>query len=147
MDQICRLKYRFVRCLDTKQWDELQSCFAEDGTADLDGRAFAEPAALVAHLRETLGGGTITMHQVHSPEIDLDQQDPDAATGRWYLQDKVIAGRLAHEGAAFYEDRYLRTGQGWRIAHTGYARTFALTWSLDDIPSLEVVGAGSRPLG
>ncbi len=27
-------------------------------------------------------------------------------------------------GTAFYEDRYRRTSEGWRIAHTGYMRVF-----------------------
>ncbi len=27
-------------------------------------------------------------------------------------------------GAAFYEDRYVKTERGWKITHTGYSRTF-----------------------
>jgi hypothetical protein len=27
-------------------------------------------------------------------------------------------------GTAFYSDRYRLTGEGWRIAHTGYTRVF-----------------------
>lgn len=146
VEEICRLKYRYVRCLDTKRWDDFQACFAADGTGDYGGLAFDDPGALTAYLRENVGEGVITMHHVHHPEIDLDQQDPDAATGRWYLQDKVIveAFRFALEGAAIYEDRYVRTADGWRIAHTGYTRTFELTWSLDDLPSLKVGGPGSH---
>ena len=36
----------------------------------------------------------------------------------------------ALEGAAFYEDRYARTPEGWRIAHTGYKRTFEASWKM-----------------
>lgn len=146
VEAICRLKYRYVRLLDTKQWDEFGECFAPDATADYAGLTFEGPAAVVDYMRANLGEGTITMHHVHSPEIDLDPADPDRATGRWYLHDKVIveAFRFALEGAAFYEDRYVRTADGWRIAHTGYARTYELTWSLDDTPSLKVGGPGSH---
>ena len=27
-------------------------------------------------------------------------------------------------GTAFYADRYVKTDEGWRIAHTGYMRVF-----------------------
>ena len=70
-------------------------------------------------MRENLGEGMLTMHQVHHPEITV---DGDTATARWYLQDKVIVPAFGFmlEGAAFYADRYVRTPEGWRVAHTGY---------------------------
>ena len=42
------------------------------------------------------------------------------------------------EGAAFYEDRYVRTADGWRIAHTGYRRTFEVSMSTADLASYKV---------
>ncbi len=30
-------------------------------------------------------------------------------------------------GAAFYHDRYRRTGDGWKISETGYDRTYDAT--------------------
>lgn len=143
VDEICRLKYRYVRLLDTKQWDEFAACFAPGATSDYGGLSFDSPDATVAYMRENLGEGVLTMHHVHHPEIDV---DGDTATGRWYLHDKVVvdAFRFALEGAAIYEDRYVRTADGWRIAHTGYQRTYELTWSLDDVPSLKVNGPGSH---
>ncbi len=73
-------------------------------------------------MRENLGEGLISMHHAHHPEITV---DGDEATGRWYLEDKVIVpeSTSCSRRAAFYTDRYLRTPQGWRIAHTGYRRT------------------------
>jgi hypothetical protein len=84
-------------------------------------------------MRENLGPRLVTMHQCHHPEIAV---DGDTATGRWYLEDKVISEeyRFVLEGAAFYEDRYVRTSDGWRIAHTGYRRTYEATYNLDDLP-------------
>ena len=48
------------------------------------------------------------------------------ATGRWYLQDRVVvpSADLEIGGTAFYADRYRLTDEGWRIAHTGYTRVF-----------------------
>jgi len=146
VEAITRLKYRYLRLLDTKQWDEFATCFAPEATADYGGLAFDGPAALVDYMRDNVGEGVITMHQAHHPEIDLDPEDPDRATGTWYLHDKVIvdAFRFALEGGAIYEDRYVRTADGWRIAHTGYTRTFELTWSLDDPAGLKVGGPGAH---
>lgn len=143
VDAICRLKYRYLRLLDTKQWDQFATCFAPDATADYGGLSFDDPGSLVDYMRENVGEGVVTMHHVHHPEIDV---EGDAATGRWYLHDKVVvdAFRFALEGAAFYEDRYVRTLEGWRIQHTGYQRTYELTWNLDDVPSLEVAGPGAH---
>ena len=114
IDEIRQLKYRYLRTLDTKQWDEFEACFLPEVTADYNGLAFADRAALVGYMRENLGPGMITMHQVHHPEITV---DGDPATGRWYLQDQVIVEAFTFmlEGAAFYEDRYVRTPEGWRV--------------------------------
>lgn len=140
---IQRLKYRYVRLLDTKQWDEFATCFAPDATADYNGLSFGDPEALVDYMRSNLGEGVLTMHNVHHPEIDV---DGDTATGTWYLHDKVIvdAFRFGLEGAAIYSDRYVRTSDGWRIQHTEYARTYELTWNLDDPAGIKVNGPGTH---
>jgi hypothetical protein len=89
-------------------------------------------------MREQLGPGLITTHYATQPEIDI---DGDTATGMWAFQDTVIATeyRVVIVGAAFYEDRYRRGADGrWRIAHTGYRRTYEATMSLDDLPSFRL---------
>ena len=85
-----------------------------------------EPAAtaIVAFLRERLGPDIITVHFAGQPEIDV---DGDTATGTWCFEDTVIATeyRVVITGAAFYEDTLpARRGRPWRIAHTGYERTY-----------------------
>lgn len=143
LEQIRRLKYRYLRTLDTKQWEEFADCFVPEATGDYNGLVFDDRAALVAYMRENLGEGMLTMHQVHHPEIDV---DGDTATGRWYLQDKVIvpAFDFMLEGAAFYEDRYARTPDGWRVTHTGYRRTFEMTYDLKDLPGCRIKGPGEH---
>ncbi len=143
IDQICRLKYRYLRTLDTKRWDEFADCFLPEATGDYNGLVFADRASLVAYMRDNLGEGRLTLHQAHHPEIDV---EGDTATGRWYLQDKVIVPefRFMLEGAAIYEDRYARTADGWRVAHTGYRRTFEMTYDLADLPGVSVKGPGEH---
>lgn len=141
-----RLKYRYLRSLDTKAWADFAACFAPDATADYNGLAFDDPGSLVAYMRENMGAGVLTMHQAHHPEIDLDPEDPDRASATWYLHDKVIvdAFRFALEGGAIYTDRYVRTDDGWRIAFTGYRRTFEMTWNLDEPGGVKVRGPEVR---
>ena len=58
------------------------------------------------------------------------------------VEDTVIATeyRVVVKGAAFYRDRYERGADGrWRIAHTGYVRTYEAMMSLDDLPSFRLI--------
>ena len=137
IESIKQLKYRYLRTLDLKQWDEFADCFLPEATGDYAGLAFADRESLVGYMRENLGEGLISMHHAHHPEITV---DGDEATGLWYLEDKVIVPELdfALEGAAFYTDRYVRTGAGWRIAHTGYRRTYEMSMSTADLASYKV---------
>ena len=89
-------------------------------------------------LREKLGPQIITVHFASQPEIIV---DGDTATGTWGFEDTVIATeyQVVITGAAFYEDRYARCEDGrWRIAHTGYVRTYEAMMSLDDLPSFRI---------
>ncbi|MDF1605252.1 nuclear transport factor 2 family protein [Nocardioides sp. YIM 152315] len=140
---ISQLKYRYLRTLDTKDWDGFAACFLPEATGDYNGLVFDDRDALVTYMRDNLGDGMLTMHQVHHPEIDV---DGDTASARWYLQDKVIvpAFRFMLEGAAFYSDRYQRTSDGWRVSHTGYRRTFEITYDLADLPGTKVKGPGEH---
>ena len=138
-EELAELKYRYLRALDTKQWDEFESCFVPEATGDYDGLRFADRAELVTYMRENLGDEMVTMHHVHHPEITVDG-DGDTARMRWYLHDKVIVASLGFllEGAAFYDDRCVRTPEGWRFSHTGYRRTYETTMDLADVPSFRV---------
>lgn len=143
LEEIRRAKYRYLRCLDLKRWDEFAETLTGDvvaaydnpvagGLLRLDGRA-----AVVAYMRENLGPQVITTHRAVHPEIEV---DGDRAAGTWALEDTVIipAHRLVIRGSAYYEDDYRRGPDGrWRISRTGYRRTYEYTVSLDDLPSLK----------
>lgn len=141
--EISQLKYRYLRTLDSKDWDGFEQCFVPEATGDYNGLVFDDRAALVGYMRENLGEGLVTLHQAHHPEIEV---DGDAAVARWYLYDRVIVTALQFmlEGAAFYSDRYVRTPDGWRVAHTGYRRTFEATYNLADLPGFRLKGSGEH---
>jgi hypothetical protein len=139
IEEIRQLKYRYLRSLDLKLWDEFEDTFTPDATANYGAHlSFGSRAEVVAFMREMLGPAIITVHHCHHPEI---QVDGDEATGIWHLDDTVIITehRMVLRGAAFYEDRYRRGEDGrWRITHTGYRRTYEATMSLDDLPSYQL---------
>ena len=127
LEAIRRLKYAYFRTLDLKEFDQLGALLTEDATASYeDGKQVLEGRdAIVSWLRSVLADpGIVTEHHGHHPELTF--ASDSEAHGTWYLQDRVIVPSADVEigGTAFYEDRYRRTTEGWRIAHTGYTRVF-----------------------
>jgi hypothetical protein len=134
IEAIKQVKYRYLRALDTKHWDDFADTLAEDITADYgpsigEELHFANRADLVDYMRSALGPNVITEHRVTHPEITV---TGDTARGSWYLQDRVIVAEYNFMliGAAFYRDQYRRTDGGWKISATGYDRTYDATMSL-----------------
>ena len=141
LEEIRQVKYCYLRCVDLKLWDEIGEVFTADATVDYGTMVYGKPLKLsgrdeiVSFLRDKLGPDMITVHSAGQPEISI---DGDTARGTWSFEDTVIAlkHRIVIKGAAFYRDRYERGGDGrWRIAHTGYVRTYEALLSLDDLPS------------
>jgi hypothetical protein len=142
LEEIRRVKYRYLRCVDLKLWDEMEDVFTPGASADYGTRAAGRPLNLrgrdeiISYLRENLGPEMITVHRCGQPEIEV---DGDRATGTWSFEDTVIATqfKVLIKGAAFYEDTYERGEDGkWRISHIGYTRIYETMNSLDDMPSL-----------
>ena len=111
IEAIKRVKYRYFRCLDLKQWDDLRDCLTPDVTAAYDSGkySFSGRDALMQFLIDALGRSSVlTMHHGHHPEIDL--TSATTATGVWALEDKVIdvKGGITLRGAAFYRDEYVK---------------------------------------
>ncbi len=134
---IKRVKYRYLRALDTKHWDDFADTLTEDIVGDYGsslGREhrFTNRADLVEFMRTSMPAGVLTEHRVTHPEITIHGDD---AEGTWYLQDRVIVPEYNFMlfGAAFYHDRYRRTAAGWKICATGYDRTYEVTQSLEGL--------------
>jgi hypothetical protein len=127
IEEIKRLKYRYVRLLNLKELDELAHCFAAEATAADGGGQYAYQGreAIMAFLRSNPGGTTVlTSHKVHQPEID--RTGPDWARGVWGLEDVVVSTEfgITIRGSAFYTDEYLKLDGSWRIRSTGYKRVY-----------------------
>lgn len=126
-EAIKRLKYKYVRCLDSKDWKGMAECFTRDATTDYaDGKyQYRGVDAIIEFLRENLGShGRVTVHQLHQPEIDITSDT--TARGTWGMSDYVIdkASNVFLRGAAFYHDEYVKEQGVWKIKSTGYRRIF-----------------------
>lgn len=138
IDEIKQLKYQYLRCVDLHLWDELAETLADDVTASYGARlSYDSRDAVVRGLAEQMTADVLTEHRVTHPEITV---DGDTATGRWYLQDRVIVPAFSTMiiGAAFYDDAYERRDGRWVITRTGYDRTYEAMMDLKDIPSFQL---------
>lgn len=141
IEAIKRLKYRYLRCLDQKRWNELAECFTADAHSSYgDGKySFAGRDKIMEFLENSMSSPSmLTSHRVHQPEIDLTSET--TATGTWALEDTVIEtnAQITIRGAAFYTDEYVKVGGEWKIKSTGYRRTFEEMVSRKDTPSLKL---------
>jgi hypothetical protein len=141
LEAIKRLKYKYMRCIDRKLWDELEDCFTEDATSGYsDGKyAFNGRKAIIEFLRGSMSSDTVlSAHHVHHPEIDF--TSATTAKGIWAMEDTFIetGGNITLRGAGLYEDEYVKIGGRWKIKHTGYTRTFEEMVSRADTPSLSI---------
>ena len=74
IEKIKRVKARYMRCLDTKDWEGMASCFTEDATSSYGDGAYSFEGrdAVMKFLRDSMSSARfISKHQVHTPEIDI----------------------------------------------------------------------------
>jgi hypothetical protein len=137
IEAIKRVKYRYLRALDTKHWDDFADTLTEDIIGDYGSSLgqehhFSNRTDLVEYMRTSMPAGVITEHRVTHPEITV---DGDQAEATWYLQDRVIVPEYNFMlfGAGFYHDRYRNTPDGWKICATGYDRTYDVSQSVEGL--------------
>ena len=118
---ISKVKARYCRFLDTKDWAGFAGLFTEDFQLDVSGSGGGEPIsgrdAAMTMVQNSLANAR-TAHQVHSPEIEL---DGDEAHVIWAMQDRVVWDPPQHgiaslTGYGHYHERYVRKDGEWKIA-------------------------------
>jgi ketosteroid isomerase-like protein len=118
---------RYCRALDTKDWPLLATVFLPDATADLATTSeLCGLDAIVDRIRTALDHLDDSQHLVGTHEVQI---DGDTATHRCYLQAQHVrhaaTGGPNYLVGGRYEDRLVRTAEGWRIAH----RTLTVMWT------------------
>lgn len=134
-----RLKARYCRLLDAKDWTAWRETFTDDfvGDTTASGGSRVEGAdAFVAFVRANLGSARkTTVHQVHAPELEL--TSATTARGIWALSDVVrIAPGFTFRGYGHYHETYEKSAGQWRIRSSTLTRlrqdveTPLVTWTI-----------------
>ena len=111
--EILDLLARYTYSGDCGRIDALAACFAEEGILEFPGGEGTGPAGVAS----ALSGGTrnpaisFVRHHVTLPLIEL---DGDHATARSYF---AVTSDNGPDHSGTYDDRLVRTPDGWRFAH------------------------------
>jgi 3-phenylpropionate/cinnamic acid dioxygenase small subunit len=118
---ISKVKARYCRLLDTKDWAGFGALFTEDVVLDVsEGTSVPVMRGRETALQQVQAmiGSARTVHQVHTPEIDV---QGDEAHVIWAMQDRVVwdeprRGLASITGYGHYHERYVRQNGEWKIA-------------------------------
>ncbi len=122
---LIELLHRLQRAIDVRDWDGIRSTFTENGS----GYGATGINDTLATMQAHLGGVGPTQHLLGNQRVEV---DGDTARTRAYVRvHHVGAGPM--EGSFFeclgeYDDRWVRTSAGWRLAE----RTLEVEISLGD---------------
>ena len=125
LERIKQLKAKYCRYVDTKQWDRLRAIFAPG--VRFEGLGSAPTGASLDDFIKGISTRmktSVSIHHCHTPEIEF--TGADSARGVWAMMDFVDwpSGPNPREtpdhrgffGFGYYEEEYVRTPAGWRIA-------------------------------
>jgi uncharacterized protein (TIGR02246 family) len=116
IEAIKRLKARYFRTMDMKDWAGMRQVFADDvvmDTSESGGSVITGADEFLAFLEPTLSAA-VTVHQGHTPEIEL--TSATTATGIWALQDLIRwPDGTELTGYGHYHETYEKTDGTWRI--------------------------------
>ena len=122
VEEIKRLKARYFRCLDAKDWDGFAAVFAPDAVMDMAEAAGGDPLPdatsrgpedIAGYVRRSVEG-MVTVHHGHMPEIRVTGET--TAEGVWAMEDMLRwpDGREMH-GYGHYHETYEKAEGTWRI--------------------------------
>lgn len=123
IELIKQLKARYFRAIDTCNIEMLEGMLCEDVALSFKSPAYQFQieglAAALDFYRSSFTRTRLASHNGHTPEIEV---DGDQATALWYLSYVFInlEDNTHMHGSAIYQDRYVRQGERWMIAETGY---------------------------
>ncbi len=144
IEEIKRLKYKYMRCVDMKLWEEMETVFIPEATCAYSAGHYSydSRAAIIDWLKKGMDrDGFHSTHSVHQPEIEFEGED--RAKGIWKIEDIVLDTDfdIMISGAAFYHDRYVKRDGTWLIEHTGYDRIWEQMESRKDRPSMKLTAS------
>lgn len=140
IEQIRQLKFRYCRCIDTANLDELKTLFTEDASVRYQGGSYLFEAQGRDKILEAIGyafhSQAIALHHVNHPEIELISSTE--AKGTWYLKDWFLdlKNRIITDGSALYKDTYVKRNGNWLIQRATYERIYEIVTPLTETPNI-----------
>lgn len=123
IEAIKQLKGRYCRLMDTKDWAGFRAVLCDDvtmDTSDSGGDVMTGADGFVAFLTQAIGEA-VTVHQCHTPEIDL--TSATTASGVWAMEDMLrFADGTELHGYGHYHETYRKGDGGWQIATSTLTR-------------------------
>src|SRR4051812_7774760 len=122
IEAIKKVKARYFRTMDTKDWDGMRRVFTDDVVMDTTasgGSVITGADEFIDFLKQAIGPA-VTVHQGHMPEIEI--TSPSTATGIWALEDWVQWEAGGIHGFGHYYETYEKTDGEWRIKSSTLTR-------------------------
>ena len=130
IEAIKRLKARYFRHFDTKNWERWIDVFTEDVTLEFSVRVCADgadPAANKLKGKKAIIDYVVpytsreqTVHHGHTPEIEIISDTE--AQGVWAMEDIVEHTDYTIHGFGHYHETYRKVDGEWRIASVRLTR-------------------------
>lgn len=116
-EELRKLKARYCRFVDTKQWDAWRGIF----TADVEFAGLSAPFATLDEFIDVQRRrlcDAVSVHHCHTAELEL--TGPSTATGIWamsdYLEYPWEPERRGFIGYGFYDEEYRLEDGSWKIS-------------------------------
>jgi len=126
IEAIRALQSRYQRCLDTRDFDGLSECFADDAVSSYGNGSMSYRGRkdIMSFLRDAMTLKMPSAHLIHGGEIDV--KSPTEASAKWYLEDFLLHQKykMKLHGAAIYDVVYSKIDGQWLIRSIGYDRCF-----------------------
>jgi len=148
VEEIRRLKARYLRACDLKHVEEVRDSFLPTGVriAYQGFPVFTDRDAFVAVFQDmACQPGVFDIH--HATNADVEVTGPDTARGRWSLNFRTIltGPRQVTRLAVEYDDIYRRHEGRWWIAESVSTITSLLTEEIAEDGSTKVLAFGAPP--
>jgi 3-phenylpropionate/cinnamic acid dioxygenase small subunit len=128
-DLITDVLVRYATGIDTKDWTLFRTCFTDDVQADYGEGvgSWTGVDAITEYMTVMHADMVDTKHRLTNFVIDV---DGDSATASTYVHAVLVVTHdplTWYEPVGRYEDRLVRTPEGWRISHRLYHSTRMLS--------------------
>jgi len=125
IEAIRSLQAKYQRCLDTRDFDGIAECFAEDVVSSYGNGSMSYKGRdeVMKFLCSVMKLDMPSTHLIHGGEIDV---QGETATAKWYLEDYLLHEKykMKLHGAAIYDVAYRKEESLWHITSIGYNRCY-----------------------